>query len=151
MPRVRGVMATYRQSFTIPTKGEVQAIDVTDHVTQAVAASGIRDGIACVFTPHSTAAILANEREHGLIERDLPAALDRLVPRGERYAHNLAGDPNGHAHLRAALLGPSVTFPVADGRPMLGTWQQVLLLELDTRPRSRKVVVQVVGDGPANL
>jgi len=144
-------MATYRQSFSIETRGEVEAIDMTDRVALAVKTSGIRDGIVCVFAPHSTAAIVANERERGLIERDLPAALDRLVPRGESYAHNRAGDPNGHGHIRAALLGPSVTFPVADGRPMLGTWQQVLFLELDVRKRTREVVVQVVGDGPANV
>jgi len=142
-------MATYRQSFSIETRGEVQAIDVTDRVALAVRTSRIREGIACVFTPHSTAAIVANEWEHGLIERDLPAALDRLAPRGESYAHNAAGDPNGHAHLRAAFLGPSVTFPVADGRPMLGTWQQILFVELDVRKRTREVVVQVVGDPPA--
>jgi len=142
-------MATYRQSFSIETRGEVQAIDVTDRVALAVRTSRIREGIACVFTPHSTAAIVANEWERGLIERDLPAALDRLAPRGESYAHNAAGDPNGHAHLRAAFLGPSVTFPVADGRPMLGTWQQILFVELDVRKRTREVVVQVVGDPPA--
>ena len=144
-------MATYRQSFSIETRGEVQAIDVTDRVALAVKTSGIRDGIVCVFTPHSTAAIVANERERGLIERDLPAALERMVPRGVSYAHNQAGDPNGHGHIRAALLGPSVTIPVADGRLMLGTWQQVLLLELDVRKRTREVVVQVVGDGAANV
>jgi secondary thiamine-phosphate synthase enzyme len=144
-------MPTHRQGFTVETRGGGQTIDVTDRVAQVVIASGIRDGIACVFTPHSTAAIVVNEHERGLIEKDLPAAIDRLVPRASTYVHNQAGDPNGHSHLRAMLLGPSVTFPIGDGRPLLGTWQQVLFLELDTRARTRQVVVQIVGDRPANV
>lgn len=126
-------------------------MDVTDRVASAVESSGVRDGIACVFTPHSTAAIVANEDERGLIEDDLPRALERIVPRDASYAHNRAGDPNGHGHIRAALLGPSVTFPIGDGRPLLGTWQQILLLELDTRGRTREVIVQIVGDSAANV
>lgn len=139
-------MATFRETFSIQTKGGEQLHDVTEHIARLVRASGIREGIACVFTPHSTAALVANEWEHGLVESDFPAALERLVPKGGAYVHNRTGDPNGHSHIRAALLGPSVTVPVSDGKPMLGKWQQVLLVELDTQPRRREIVVQVVGD-----
>jgi secondary thiamine-phosphate synthase enzyme len=144
-------MAVHRQTFSVETRGEVQAIDITERVAGVVKASGIRDGLACVFTPHSTAAIVANEREPGLVGKDLPAALDRLVPRDARYAHNEWGEANGHSHLRSIVLGPSLTFPVADGAPLLGTWQQVLFLELDRQPRTREVVVQIVGEGPAKV
>lgn len=144
-------MATFRERFSIETHGEAEAVDVTDRVAKVVAASGVRDGICCVFTPHSTAAILANEEERGLMGTDLPAALERLVPRRGPYAHNRSGDANGHAHLRAALLGPSVAFPISDGKPLLGTWQQVLLVELDIRPRTREVIVQIVGEPSINL
>ncbi|MBI4416265.1 MAG: YjbQ family protein [Euryarchaeota archaeon] len=140
-------MVAYRASFSVETKGEVQTIDITERVAKIVRASRVREGIACVFTPASTAAIVANEFEPGLMETDLPAALERLVPKGLPYEHEKRwGDANGHSHLRATLLGPSVTFPVGGGEPLLGTWQQLVLVELDTRPRNRDVVVQIVGE-----
>lgn len=140
-------MATYRQSFSVETEGEVHAVDLTDRVARAVSSSGVRNGIACVFTPGSTAAVVANEFEPGLMEVDLPGVLEQLVPRDRPYAHEKRwGDANGHSHIRASLLGPGLVFPVADGKPVLGTWQQIVLLELDTRPRSREVVLQLVGE-----
>jgi len=140
-------MAVHRQTIPLRTKGEVQAIDITAEVAKVVRSSGLAEGIACVFVPGSTAAIVANEFEPGLMEGDVPAALERLLPKGARYAHEEAWhDGNGHSHVRSAFLGPSLTVPFAGGKPLLGQWQQIVFLELDTRPRSREVVVQLVGE-----
>lgn len=140
-------MATYRKRVPLETKGEVQAIDITERVGEVVRASGMREGIACVFAPGSTAAIVANEFEPGLMKMDIPAALERLIPKGIPYGHEERWhDGNGHSHVRATFLGPSFTFPFGDGAPVLGTWQQIVFLELDTRRRTREVVVQLVGE-----
>jgi secondary thiamine-phosphate synthase enzyme len=142
-------MVAHHTTIALETRAGVQALDITDRVREAIAASGVRDGLACVFTPSSTSAILANEFEPGLMTTDVPAALERLVPAGG-YAHDARwGDANGHSHVRATFLGPSLTLPVVDGAPALGPWQQIVFLELDTKPRRREVLVQVVGDpGP---
>jgi len=139
-------MAVHRQTFSIKTKGEVHVIDISDRVSKVVRDSGLREGIGCIFTPHTTCAIVANEFEPGLMETDLPAALERIVPKGSGRGHDHAGEANGHSHLRAAVLGPSLAFPFSDGRPALGTWQQIVFVELDTQPRTREVVVQLVGE-----
>ncbi len=111
--------------------------------------SGVRDGLACVFTPSSTSAIVTNEFEPGLMEEDIPKALDRLFPSSIEYGHQRRWhDGNGHSHVRATFLGPSLTLPIVDGRAALGTWQQIVFLELDNKPRHREVLVQIVGDGP---
>lgn len=132
------------------TKGEVQVVDLTDDVHHAVEASGVREGLACVFVVGSTAAIIALEAEPGLTDEDLPKALDRLFPRhgqGLSYGHERAWqDGNGHSHVRASFLGPSLTIPVTQGKLALGTWQQVVLVELDNKPRERRVVIQVLGE-----
>ncbi len=119
--------------------------DLTAEVTRIVAESGIGTGIVHVFNVGSTAAIGVIEFEPGL-ERDLPEILDRLMPPSLDYGHEQAWhDGNGHSHLQATMLGPSVTVPVTDGRPVLGTWQQVFHLECDVRPRNREIVVTVTG------
>ena len=127
----------------------MNVVDLTPEVRARVRASGVREGLACVFVAHSTAAVTTLEFEPGLAEEDLPAALERLFPehgKELRYAHERAWqDGNGHSHIRAAFLGPSVTIPVVAGELTLGTWQQVVLVELDKGPRERSVVVQVVG------
>ena len=137
------------QEFRVRTKGEVQVVDLTPEVRAKVQASGVREGLACVFVAHSTCAVTTLEFEPGLAEEDLPKALDRLFPRhgqGLQYGQERAWhDGNGHSHVRAAFLGPSLTIPVHEGQPVLGTWQQVVLVELDPGPRERRVVVQVVG------
>ena len=139
-------MVAHHTTIALETRAGVQALDITERVREAIAASGVRDGLACVFTPSSTSAILANEFEPGLMTTDVPAALERLVPAGG-YAHDARwGDANGHSHVRATFLGPSLTVPVVDGAPALGPWQQIVFLELDTKPRRREVLVQVVGD-----
>jgi secondary thiamine-phosphate synthase enzyme len=144
-------MAAYRETLRLETSTGVQAIDITDQVTSAVQKSGVRDGLACIFTPSSTSAIVANEFEPGLMEEDIPAALGRLFPEDLTYGHEKRwGDGNGHSHVRAAFLGPSLTVPVVDGHMALGTWQQVVFLELDNKPRRREVIVQVVGEAHTN-
>ncbi len=136
----------YSQPLTISTRGHAEVHDITSAVQAAVARSGIRSGLAAVFTPSSTSALTTIEFESGAIE-DLRRALERLAPSDAEYLHNLRwGDGNGHAHLRAALLGPSLCLPVADGRPVLGTWQQVVFLDFDIRPRQREIRVQVLGE-----
>ena len=140
-------MAAHSETIRLSTQKGPQALDITRPVTDAVARSGIHDGLACIFTPSSTSAILTNEFEPGLMEEDLPAALERLFPACLAYGHERRwGDGNGHSHVRAAFLGPSLTVPVVQGRLALGTWQQVVFLELDNKARRREVLVQVVGD-----
>ncbi len=140
-------MAVHSETLHLSTEPGPQAIDITRDVTAAVAKAGIRTGLACIFTPSSTSAMLTNEFEPGLMEEDIPAALERLAPEKMDYGHERRwGDGNGHSHVRATFLGPSLTVPVVDGRLALGTWQQVVFLELDNKPRRREVLVQVVGD-----
>jgi secondary thiamine-phosphate synthase enzyme len=137
-------IATRRQH--ISTKGQGDAHDLTKEVAAAVAACRIKAGVATVFVIGSTAAITTIEFEPGAIA-DLNALLERLAPRGAEYRHHLRwGDDNGSSHVRAALLGPSVNVPIVDGALVLGTWQQIMLLECDTQPRQREVVIQVVGE-----
>ena len=142
-------MVTHRETIRIETRAGVQAVDITDRVTKAIAQSHVHEGLACVFTPSSTSAIITNEFEPGLMEEDIPKALERVFPESIEYGHERRWhDGNGHSHIRATFLGPSLTLPIADGRPVLGTWQQVVFLELDNKQRRREVIVQIVGDAP---
>jgi secondary thiamine-phosphate synthase enzyme len=132
----------------LETEGEGQIVDLTEGVLAVVRQSGVSHGILTVFVTGSTAAITTMEYEPGGI-RDLREALERLVPRrrpeGGDYAHNvLNADDNAHSHLRASLVGPSETVPLVAGRLVLGTWQQLVLIDFDDRPRRREVHVQVV-------
>jgi secondary thiamine-phosphate synthase enzyme len=132
--------------FEIATKGQGDARDITEQVAAAVAASGAPTGIATVFVVGSTAAITTIEFEPGAIA-DLNGLFERLAPRSAEYRHHLRwGDDNGSSHVRAALLGPSLTVPFVEGALTLGTWQQIMLLEFDTRPRQREVVIQILGE-----
>jgi secondary thiamine-phosphate synthase enzyme len=127
------------------TEGDGDVIDLTEGVASVVESSGVQAGVVSVFVPGSTAAVTAMEHEPGGV-RDLRAALERLIPAEGDYAHNrLNNDTNSHAHIRAAIMGPSETVPVRDGRLGLGTWQQLVLVDFDDRPRERTVVVQVMG------
>ena len=120
--------------------------DVTGQVAEAVSRSGVRTGLAQVFTLGSTAAVSTVEFEPGL-QRDVPEMLDRLMPPSRQYGHEQAWhDGNGHSHLQATLLGPSLFVPVSDGTLVLGTWQQIFHLECDVKPRRRNIVVTVMGD-----
>ena len=130
----------------VSTTGQGDAHDLTRAVAKAVASSGLAAGVATVFVVGSTAGVTTIEFEPGAIA-DLNAVFERLAPRHGEYRHHLRwGDDNGSSHVRAALLGPSVTIPVVNGRLALGTWQQIMLLEFDTRPRQRDIIVQLMGE-----
>ena len=136
----------HQEQITFDTTGHGQMDDLTEKVTAIVERSGIKTGIAHVSCVGSTAAVGTIEFEPGL-ERDLPEMLDRLIPPSRDYGHEQAWhDGNGHSHLQATLMGPSLSVPVAEGKSALGTWQQVFHLECDVRPRRRTVVVTVVGE-----
>jgi secondary thiamine-phosphate synthase enzyme len=136
----------FQEQLTLSTRGHGDTHDLTGQVAAVVARSRVRTGLVHVFTVGSTAAVGTVEFEPGL-RRDLPEALDRLLPPSRDYGHEQAWhDGNGHSHLQATLLGPGLTVPVAGGKPVLGTWQQVFHLECDTRPRQRTVVVTVMGE-----
>ena len=137
---------TVQQHISIAAKGHGDMHDLTDEVAAIVTSSGIKTGIVHVFNIGSTASIGTIEFEPGL-EHDLPTLLDRLVPPSRDYGHERAWhDGNGHSHLQATMLGPSLTVPFASGKLLLGTWQQIFHLECDVRSRTRTVVVTVIGD-----
>lgn len=137
---------TFQQQISIRTRGHGDMHDLTEQVAAAVSASGIRRGTVNVFNVGSTAAVGTIEFEPGLIE-DLPHILDQLIPPSRSYGHERAWhDGNGHSHLQATLLGPSLTVPIDGGKLTLGTWQQIFHLECDVRGRQRTVVITVVGD-----
>jgi secondary thiamine-phosphate synthase enzyme len=138
------MVATHK--LQISTKGQSDAHDITERVAASVSASGARSGTAVVFVIGSTAGVTTIEFEPGAIA-DLNGLFEKLAPRDAEYRHHLRwGDDNGSSHVRAALLGASLTVPFVDGALTLGTWQQIMLLEFDTRPRTREVVVQIVGE-----
>ena len=142
----QSVVRTHKHQLA--TRGQGDAHDITGMVTDAVAGSGLADGIVTVFVVGSTAAVTTIEFEPGAIA-DVNGLFERLAPRDADYRHHLRwGDDNGSSHVRAALLGPSLTVPFEAGRLVLGTWQQIMLLEFDTRPRTREVVVQMIGEAP---
>ena len=134
-------------SFEAESRKENEVLDVTNKVQDAVAASGLSDGTATVFVAGSTAAITTMEYEPGLVE-DFPDMLERVAPKsGVEYEHQRRWhDGNGHSHVKASLVGPSLSVPVVGGRLSLGEWQQIVLLEFDVRPRTRKVTVQMIGE-----
>ena len=136
-------MPTHTGELRFSTQGDGDVIDLTEGVESFVAASGVSDGTVCLFVPGSTAAVTSMEFEPGGVD-DLRAVLDRLIPREGDYRHNeLNADSNSHAHIRAAIVGPSETIPLRDGRLLTGTWQQLVLVDFDDRPRERRVVVQI--------
>jgi len=133
--------------FQIDSRGDAHVIDINERVVAAVRETGMRSGIVCVFVVGSTAAITTTESEPGLLTHDLAAFYERIAPHDLWYKHEETWqDDNGHSHVRASSLGPSITVPLVDGRLTLGTWQQIVLIDFDTRPRHREIVVQVVGE-----
>jgi secondary thiamine-phosphate synthase enzyme len=138
-------METFRKVLSLSTDKEGDIIDLTGEVKTALARSKMQDGLACVFVPHSTAAIYAIENEPGL-QSDMKGALQRLFPKGMAYGHSgTGGGGNGHSHIRASFLGPSMTVPFNNGALDLGIWQQLVLMELDNGGRDRKVIIQLIG------
>jgi len=138
-------MVVYADRIEIKTR-EMDIVDITQGVHDIVARSGVKEGMANVFCPGSTGAITTIEHEPGLM-KDLPAALERLAPRDAYYNHEeMWHDGNGHSHVRASIIGPEVTIPVADGGLRLGTWQQIVFVECDARERSRTLFVTITGE-----
>jgi len=134
------------QKLTLQTRGNADAHDLTRAAMQAVADSGVRSGIITLFCPGSTSALTTIEFEAGAVA-DLRQVFDEVVPPDRYYRHNERwGDGNGHSHVRAALLGPSLCIPFVDGALTLGTWQQIVYLDFDIRPRRREIIVQIIGE-----
>ncbi|HOK58195.1 MAG TPA: secondary thiamine-phosphate synthase enzyme YjbQ [Methanothrix sp.] len=128
------------------TKGDADVVDITQLVVNVVMSTELRDGIVVVFVPGATGAVTTIEYEPGLVG-DMRRALDKIAPEDEEYEHNRRwGDGNGHSHIRASLIGPSLTVPVMNGELTLGRWQQIVFIDMDNRPRRRRLVVQIVGE-----
>lgn len=139
-------MTVAGETIGLRTSAKDEIIDITHEVQEAVARSSVKDGLACVFVIGSTAAVTTVEHEPGLVA-DMREAVERLYPRDKDYEHHRRwGDGNGHSHIRASFVGPSLTVPVSGGRLVLGTWQQIVFMEFDNKPRSREIAVQIVGD-----
>ena len=139
-------MAVYQKTFRLSTRGRCDILDVTPQVSRIVADSKIRQGVANVSGRGSTLGVTTIEYESGALA-DLARALDRIAPMNQDYAHNAHwGDDNGYAHLRSALIGTAQSFPVRDGALDLGTWQQIVLCDFDSRAREREITVTVVGE-----
>ncbi len=140
------MLTTHHEEITIRTKGNCDMIDITRDVAKSVEHSGVKNGICTVFCVGSTGAITTIEYESGLL-KDFPEAMERIAPRDAIYEHHLRwGDGNGHSHVRASVVGPSLTVPIINGRLSLGTWQQIVFVDFDIRPRSRSVQVMIVGE-----
>ncbi len=139
-------MTIYSQTMELQGSADTDLHDVTSAVAQAAADSGCERGNILIFTPGSTAAVTTIEYESGALS-DLARVLDQVAPRDGYYEHNERwGDGNGYSHVRAALMGPSLTVPLVEGRPLLGTWQQVVVCDFDNRARKRRVLIQVQGE-----
>ncbi len=139
-------MTVITRNIQIKSKSENDILDITDQVSKIVEESKIENGAVIVFVVGSTAAITTIEYEPGL-KKDFPEMLSRLAPKDIEYSHDNAWhDGNGHSHVRASLIGPSLAIPIIVGRLMLGTWQQIVLVEMDTRARERKIILQVIGE-----
>jgi len=139
-------MTIFTDAIVLHTKGYSDVIDITPQVCQKIEKSGIKDGIVVLFVPGSTAAITTIEYESGVIN-DLTDAIERIAPQDISYKHDARwGDGNGFAHVRAALIGASFSVPVKEGKPILGTWQQIVVIDFDNRTRKRDIAVQIMGE-----
>lgn len=139
-------MSVITRTITVRSHGENDMIDITPQISEATKATMLQDGIVTIFVSGSTAAVTTIEYEPGL-KKDFPKMLARIAPSEIEYEHdNTWHDGNGHSHVRASLIGPSLTVPFNNTGLMLGTWQQIVLLEMDTRPRERKIVLQIMGE-----
>lgn len=136
----------FTDTIQVSTQGNSDMVDLSRDVSQILQSSGLQAGTVTIFTPSSTSALTTIEFESGALH-DLARALDEIAPADRDYRHNLRWhDGNGHSHLRAALMGPSLSIPFMNGEMSLGTWQQILFIDFDVRPRQRRLVVQVVGE-----
>ena len=139
-------MAVITKQIQLSTRGDTDIIDITSQVSDHLGSSGLKHGIVTVFVPGSTAGITTIEYEPGLI-KDLKRLFEEVASKKKEYNHNLRWhDGNGHSHVRAAFLGPSLCVPFSDKNLQLGTWQQIVLIDFDNRPRSRQLIVQIIGE-----
>ena len=135
------------ERIEVRTRGNCHVVNITSEVGEAVVKSGVANGVVTVFNVGSTAGITTTEYEPGLVNYDLEAAFERIAPKGGEYEHEKTWhDDNGHAHVRASFLGPSLSVPIVAGQMTLGTWQQIILVDFDTRARRRTVICQILGD-----
>ena len=133
-------------SISLQTRGDADIHDITDQIAHHVAQSGLKDGTVTIFCPSSTSALTTIEYENGALS-DLKRLFNEIIPQDREYAHNARWhDGNGHSHVRAALLGPSLTVPFVNGELTLGTWQQIIYVDFDNRPRRRELVLQLIGE-----
>lgn len=139
-------MGVITQGLRIETNGETDLIDITAEVAKGVSESGILSGTVTIFVPGSTAGVTTIEYEDGAI-RDFQEAVNRIAPKDIGYHHDARwGDGNGYSHVRAALLGPSLSVPFTSSKLLLGTWQQIIVVDFDNRPRSREIILQIMGE-----
>ena len=142
----KGGSVVITKRIRLQTDGNCDIVDITRQVAESLSASGLRAGTATVFVAHSTAGVTTTEYEPGLV-KDLKALFERLAPQGGDYQHDSgASEGNGHAHIQASLLGPTLSVPFEGGILLLGTWQQIVIVDFDNRPRTRQVVFQFVGE-----
>jgi secondary thiamine-phosphate synthase enzyme len=134
------------KQLSVNTRGEGDILDVTEDVAEAVIESSLKNGVVTIFVPGSTGALTTIEYEPGLL-KDLPNVLERIVPKRLDYEHERRWhDGNGHSHIRASIIGPCLTVPFVNGRLTLGTWQQIVFLEMDVHSRSRQLILQIIGE-----
>jgi secondary thiamine-phosphate synthase enzyme len=139
-------MTVSTKYLDLATRGNAHMVDITGNVAAALKESGLNNGTVTIFCPSATSALTTIEYESGCLS-DLTRLFDEIIPSDQHYAHNARwGDGNGHSHVRAALLGPSLTVPFIDGRLTLGTWQQIIFVDFDNRPRQRRLVAQIMGE-----
>jgi len=139
-------MAIITERFSLSTNGGSEVLDITDAVTKILSKHKLQEGSLIVFVAGSTASVTTTEFEPGL-RRDIPEVLNRLIPEKSRYHHDETwGDGNGHSHVRASIMSPSLTIPFSRGELLIGTWQQVVLVDHDNRPRERTIIVQLTGE-----
>ncbi|MEI6512129.1 MAG: secondary thiamine-phosphate synthase enzyme YjbQ [bacterium] len=137
----------HTSEISLHMNGNTDIRDITKEVAHIITQSGISDGIACVFVIGSTAGITTVEFEPGLVENDIPRLFEQIASKDAHYDHEATwNDDNGHSHVRASLLGPSLSVPFSGQKLALGTWQQIIVIDFDTRPRQREIVVQLVGE-----
>ena len=139
-------MAVVTRDITFQSKGKTQVIDITQDISDELSSIKIKNGIVTLFVPGSTASLTTIEYEKGVVS-DLQDAVERLFPEKINYKHNIVWDDgNGHSHVRASVLGPSLTIPLVNGSLVLGTWQQIVFIDFDNRLRNRQVIIQIMGD-----
>jgi len=139
-------VAVETREITFITKGNCDVVDVTSQISEEIKQSGVNNGIVTIFVPGSTGGLSTIEYESGLVS-DIKEAMERIAPQGIEYKHNLKWkDGNGHSHIRASIVGPSITIPFTKKKMLLGTWQQVIFLDFDNCSRNRRLILQIIGE-----